>query len=120
MEVRSSDRKKGAGDGTNGCFDDVKEGLDHVPALAADLRVDVAEMLDVVRRAVSEDHLPLHVTPPACPPRPPCRAPKTSTPMIRTGIQAVRTLFPRRPHLTTAPSPSALKTRQSSPRSNIR
>lgn len=65
MEARSSDGKKGAGDGTNGCFDDVKEGLDHVPALAADLRVDVAEMLDVVRRAVSEDHLPLHVTPPA-------------------------------------------------------
>lgn len=25
--MRSSDGKKGAGDGTNGCFDDVKEGL---------------------------------------------------------------------------------------------
>lgn len=48
VEAGGSDGDKGAGDGIDSYFNDVKEGLDHDPALAPDLRVDVAERSDVL------------------------------------------------------------------------
>lgn len=123
VEAGGSDGDKGGGDGIDSYFNDVKEGLDHDPALAPDLRVDVAEMSNVLcvvclERVERSCIASCHTT--RMPSTPTCRALKTSTPMIRTGIQAVRTSLSRCSHLTTAPSPSALKTRPSSPRSSIR
>lgn len=61
MEVCSFDGKKGVRDGINGCFDDVKEGLDYVLVFVVDLWVDVVEMLDVVCCVVLEDYLLFYV-----------------------------------------------------------
>lgn len=45
-EEGSSDGEKGARDRVDGCFDDVKRVDHNVRALAPDLRMEVAEMLD--------------------------------------------------------------------------